>query len=195
MTRKLWWLVGFAVVGLLLFLFWRRPSEPAIPPKVQQEIDSLRIAKRTTDSILAVHRVRDQELAEAAARATVQAQAHQSTADKERDTATHFDSSGAYRDAYDARTREALALRQVIADKDVIIDTMAVRIRLLQSTVTIDSTRIVALEKLNGELVDAATHASECKIAGVIRCPSRTKLVVATVVVVKGFELLHDRLR
>lgn len=181
---------GWFLVGRLF------PSNPASRSKSQITADSLEATKPAEvaliDSSNARIAARDAEtqLAELAARAS------QDRAIKERARADALaalarqasDTAKAWRDAYEARTSEAVELRSTIdTDKTIIFnlkkDTTDLRFQL--KTI---NTRLATTEKVNSGLQDDIERIQRCKILGLINCPSRIQTAALTFLAVKGVE-------
>jgi hypothetical protein len=188
--------VGVALaVAMLLLLAFCRPKPTPIPPKEKTTIDSLAATKPAFDAgqaatkgaiVNVVTKIVRDEAAIAAAR---------SDADRERRRAdslaraaavarTAADSAERYRLAYDASSRESTNLRAALdtATRDL----AAARDTLNRTRIQVadDSSRIARHIELEARLTKDLEHAEPpCRIAYVLRCPSR-KVVAATAAVV-----------
>lgn len=196
-------LMGLGLAGafiLVLLVAWALRScqptpPPKIPPKVQKSIDSLATTRPSFDSAAVAGR---QEVARDTTRATgfkkqgTQAEATANfakiTADSLAASAarTHASDSAAaaWKDAYDARTREAEAWHVAAVRNDSAYQAERdARVR-LAGLYAADTLRRIATEKVNGELQDAIKKLQvPCTVPGTfgkVPCPSRTVVMVGS---------------
>lgn len=187
-----------AVIGLKV---WGRPDQPAIPDSTRMTIDSLDRTAPAFDSAVTTKLAdAERDRAEAARLATVRRQGEQrARTERARGDSLALvalaaeslvDSVRGWRAAYDARTAEAVQLRQVV-------DTLTREVALWHGVA--DSLRVVAhvaLDRLdvttgvNRQLRDAITKATTCRVgAGVLSLPClsrRTAFVAGTALGVAG---------
>lgn len=193
---------GFGIATILaavLGLAWVMKScapEPApkIPPKTQRAIDSLNMTKPNFDSMQVAGR-------EQVARDTIRATGHKQeatraeatanfaklTADSLAETAAKLASSDsaalAWKDAYEARTREADAWHVAAVRNDSAYRAERDARLVLTTIYEADTLRRHAVEAVNVELQKAIGKLQQpCRIVGPIPCPNRTVTMVGSVV-------------
>jgi cytoskeletal protein RodZ len=197
--------MGLALVGIVavaLGLAWAFRScqpdpVPKIPAKTQHSIDSLVITKPAFDS--SQHAGQQKVARDTLTAITHKSQATQAearanfakiTADSLAATAarakTADSAAAAWKEAYDARTREAEAWHVAAVRNDSAYQAEhAARITLGQLYAA-DTLRRVAIEHVNTQLQDAIKKLEQpCRVPGTfgkVPCPSRTVTMVVTAV-------------
>lgn len=180
-----------AVLGLAWFFGSCQPEPgPKIPVKTQKSIDSMNTTKPAFDS---TQRAGQQKVARDTLRATAhKAQATQAeatanfakiTADSLAITAARARSAdsaaAAWKDAYDARTREAEAWHVAAVRNDSAYRAERDARLTLMTVYSADTLRRQATERINGELQKAIAKLQQpCRIVGPIPCPNRTVTMV-----------------
>jgi hypothetical protein len=171
----------------------QRPSDPSekIPPATQRTIDSLTRTKPAFDSVADSLRVRiihdtvqSVQLQEAAARSATRARDAQARADALAEAAhVAQDSTAAWRRAYEARTAEAVALRETVRNDSLAIGREVDARRALALAYGADTLRRVAIERVNADLSAVIERLDvPCRIVGPIPCPSRTTTAVLSAI-------------
>ncbi len=183
--KRIYW-IGVAVL-LLVGAVWlwsrHKGNEPKIPIETQRTLDSLKETswefKHQKDSIIrvVVYDTVQAIRAETAARqARARAQTEQHRADSLAMVArTSTDSASTWRQAYEARTAEAVELRTTVAAKDSAYRFERDARQALSVLYGADTTRRIAIERVNADLVKAIARLEQpCRVIGPIPCPSRT---------------------
>lgn len=179
---------GMAIVLGLSYLADHHPTS-AIPAKIAQTGDSL---TRTRPALVA-------SLDQSAKERGVSAAAQRALLERERMSRRRADSlarradslatladeivttSNQWSMAYAARTAEADALRSALADASARGDSLAADTLRLHDDNRATMARMLALERFNATLGTALQKATECRIVGPVRCPSRVQVAVAVV--------------
>lgn len=190
--------VGLALVSIIavaLLLAWlfkscQREPPPKIPVKTQRTIDSLQNTKTTFDSSQTAGKqkvARDTTRAVTHHAAAVQAEASANfsklTADSLAVTAAHAktadSAAAAWKDAYDARTREAEQWHAAAVRNDSAYQAERDARIAAVSLWAADTLRRHVTEQVNLDLRKAIDKLQQpCKIIGPIPCPSRTVTMV-----------------
>lgn len=182
--------VILVIVGGLWLWSRHKGNEPKIPKETQETIDSLRVTKpvfeHTQDSIRrvvvydTVQATRAQAAAEKA-RASAKAQQHRADSLAVVAATAAVDSARAWHAAYDARTAEAEQLRTAFAEKDSAYRSERHARQALEVSYGADTTRRVAIEKVNKDLLKAIDRLEQpCRVLGPIPCPTRTVAAVGS---------------
>lgn len=190
-----------AVIVLGLVAYCSKRGESAIPPKVQQELDSLRKTRQQDSTVIDSLKSSSRLSLGRSDSLVSKGHATLANADKVRQKAEEAafyarqalsaqDSAKRWQEAYEARSDEADSLRRVVTYLDS-ANTERERARQsIQSALALSESRRLRSEKLNEDLA-AVIKSQErgCRIVGLIRCPSRT--VVGVVGLVGGVALGH----
>jgi hypothetical protein len=200
-----WVLIVLAVLALFAagwFLVGRLfPSNPASRSKSQVTADSLKATKPAEVALIDSSNARIAARGSETARAELAAKASQDRAIKERARADGLaaaarqasDTAKAWRDAYDARTSEAVDLQSTIDTDNKIIFNLKADTTDLRFQLKTINTRLATTEKVNSGLQDDIERIQRCKILGMINCPSRIQTAALTFLVVKGVEKYQAR--
>lgn len=187
-------LLTLLVVAAGLFVY-DRATAPAdgLPPAVSAVVD--RHAASIVRDTAADHRLerekaeaRRRERAATAARrradslAAVEKGRADSLAAVAQSAQTSADSAKAWQAAYDARGREAAQL--AVSRDSAIAEAREARVQLAQTTAQLATWRERALraDTVIAQLLPLAEQGDSCRIARVVRCPSRTQVLIGTVI-------------
>lgn len=187
--------IAAAVLGLAwMFKSCQPEPAPKIPPKTQRAIDSLTMTKPSFDASQVAGR---QQVARDTIRASVQkrqaSQAEASanfaklTADSLAQTAAALHSADsaalAWKEAYDARTREAEAWHVASIRNDSAYRAEHDARVAMTALYEADTLRRHAIEAVNLDLQKAIKKLeAPCRIVGPIPCPNRTVTMVGSVI-------------
>ena len=195
-SHPLWrWLaIGTVVVVAGWFLIGRiLPSNPPGPTPSEKTSDSLAITRPLDQAKIDSSNARIVERGKGSTIATEAARIAQERADRAKHRADSLAIARAWQGAYVARTEEADSLRSVtVSDAKVIFnlkaDTTDLRFQL--STI---NTRLSKTEQVNAGLRKDLDHARQCKILGLVNCPSRIQTAAMTAVVYFATDRYRNR--
>lgn len=200
----LWVLLG-AVVILGLVGTCHRSASPAIPPKVQRELDSLRSTapryahERDSLKSLAAEATKRADEKVTTAHATqsggeVEGRAADSSAQLAAAAKTARDSAEAWRLAYEHRTKERDSLLVANAALDQAQRERELARLVIAEALAASEARRERSEKLNADLQAViAKQARGCRVLWVAKCPSRTVVGVVALTVGVGAGLTLSR--
>lgn len=187
--------IGAVIVGTFFLGRCSAPDPPALPPKVQARYDRDVVA-RAVDSAETARLAREKasERARELAAATVRKRLEDSASVEHRradslalvaaQVVESADSSSwAWRIAYQARTHEADDLRRSLDSAKAETKHADVQVEKADTIAAVDLRHAVRADSLVTLLVPLAQHQDQCKIAWVIRCPTRSQALVGGVVI------------
>jgi chromosome segregation ATPase len=175
--------------------FTMKPTDPSTA-KIHKTEDSLSATRPSFDSLLASSTAERDSASRAIAASAkrelasrVRAEDAKRSADSLAVLAAATDTTmSQWRKAYAARDSEATELRVQLGEAHQQIAKLASDTASLKRDNLALAERIAAIDHLNADLHVALEKATECRIVGPLRCPSRTQTAIGTLLV---DELLH----
>lgn len=184
--HPLWRYIGIALAIVALvwggwFLIGRIfPSNPPGPTKSEKTSDSLDVTRPIDKALIDSLDARIASRALVSSRAEDAARLAQDRASRAKARADSLAIAREWQGAYIARTEEADSLRSVtVSDARVIFALKADTVD-LRSQLGIVNKRLKTTEDVNAGLRKDLTQARQCKIAGLINCPSRIQTAAMT---------------
>ena len=186
--------IGIVVIVAGWFLIGRIfPSNPPGPTPSEKTSDSLAITKPEDQAKIDSSNARIVERGKVSTIATEAARIAQERANSARRRADSLAIAKVWQGAYIARTEEADSLRSVtVSDAKVIFNLKADTTDLRFQLLTIN-TRLSKTEQVNAGLRKDLDHARQCKILGLVNCPSRIQTAAMTAVVYFATERYRTR--
>lgn len=183
---------GIAVGALVLFLVGRLfPSNPPGPTESERTSDSLDITKPIDQALIDSANARIAARQVVSERADAAARIAQDRANRAQRRADSLAIAREWEGAYISRTEEADSLKSVVASNATVIFNLKADTTDLRGQLSIVNKRLKTTEGVNAGLRRDLTQARQCKVLGVLRCPSRIQtaaLALVTYVVADRYQ-------
>lgn len=186
--------IGIVAVAVVWFLIGRIfPSNPPGPTKSEKTSDSLAITKPIDQALIDSSNARIAKRQPTSDSAIGAARTAQARADRSRRKADSLAIAKQWDSAYVARTVEADSLRSVVASNATVIFNLKADTTDLRGQLRIVNKRLKTTEDVNAGLRKDLTQARQCKIAGLINCPSRIQTAAMTAVAYLAVDRYRNR--